>query len=333
MSTFSPTPPDQATGTNWKLLALQALLGLLLIAALGWLTHNAGRNMAERHIAGGFGFLSESAGFAISEGVVSYQPSDSYLRALAAGAANTVRAAIPALLLASILGLLVGVASIARHALLRAFARAYVDIVRNIPLLVQVLLWYFALTSLLPEEPMRLGTLGFLSKNGLNLAGPVHDADAGWHWSATSMGNFGVEGGLALTPEFLALVAAMSIYAAAYCAEIVRAGLQSVPRGQWSASSALGLRWGQGLRLVILPQALRVIIPPYTNLALNTIKNSSLAVAIGYPDIVSVAATSMSQTGQAIECVAIIAVVYLSLNLLTSLALNTYNHRTAVSSR
>ncbi len=328
-------PPRKASPHEGKWIVLQVAIGLALIAALGWFVHNAAQNMAQRHIAGGFGFLFEPAGFDVSEGLVPYQPTDSYLRAFAAGLANTVRAAIPALLLASLLGLAVGVASIAKHPFLRALTRVYVDVIRNVPLLVQLLLWYFVLTYLLPdaENPLHLGAFGFLSKNGLSLAAPVYEAAQGWQWSTPKVGSFGVEGGMALTPEFLALVLAMGIYAAAYCAEIVRAGLQSVPRGQWNAASALGLRWGQGLRLIILPQAMRVIIPPYTNLALNTIKNSSLAIAIGYPDLVSVTATSMNQTGQAIECVTIIAVVYLSLNLVASFALNQFNQRVSFASR
>jgi general L-amino acid transport system permease protein len=309
-------PPPPAARPLWGRLALQLAIGWLLILLLGWLAHNASRNMAARGIAGGFGFLEQTAGFSISEGLLPYEPADSYLRAVAAGVANTVRAAVPALVLATVLGLLLGIAATARHPLVRGAVRIYVDVVRNIPLLVQVLLWYFMLTSLLPDvdHPLAMGPLGFLSKAGLALPGPVYDSAAGWHWSAPQPGMFG-------------------LYAAAYCAEIVRAGLQAVPRGQWHAASALGMRRGQQLRLIVLPQALRVIIPPYTNLALSTIKNSSLAVAIGYPDVVMVANTAMSQTGQAIECVTIIAVVYLAINLLTSLALNAFNRRSAFITR
>jgi general L-amino acid transport system permease protein len=327
-------PPPPAARPLWGRLALQLAIGWLLILLLGWLAHNASRNLAARGIAGGFGFLEQTAGFSISEGLLPYEPADSYLRAVAAGVANTVRAAVPALVLATVLGLLLGIAATARHPLVRGAVRIYVDVVRNIPLLVQVLLWYFMLTSLLPDvdHPLAMGPLGFLSKAGLALPGPVYDSAAGWHWSAPQPGMFGIDGGLALTPEFLALVGALGLYAA-YCAEIVRAGLQAVPRGQWHAASALGMRRGQQLRLIVLPQALRVIIPPYTNLALSTIKNSSLAVAIGYPDVVMVANTAMSQTGQAIECVTIIAVVYLAINLLTSLALNAFNRRSAFITR
>lgn len=249
--------PPAPTRPRWGRLALQLAIGWLLILLLGWLAHNASRNMAARGIAGGFGFLEQTAGFSISEGLLPYEPGDSYLRAVAAGVANTVRAAVPALVLATVLGLLLGVAAVARHPLLRGAVRLYVDVARNIPLLVQVLLWYFALTSLLPDvdRPLAIGPLGFLSKAGLALPGPVYDSAAGWHWSSPQPGMFGIDGGLALTPEFLALIGALGLYAAAYCAEIVRAGLQAVPRGQWNAASALGMRRGQQLRLVVLPQA------------------------------------------------------------------------------
>jgi general L-amino acid transport system permease protein len=198
-------PPPPAARPLWGRLALQLAIGWLLILLLGWLAHNASRNMAARAIAGGFGFLEQTAGFSISEGLLPYEPADSYLRAVAAGVANTVRAAVPALVLATVLGLLLGIAATARHPLVRGAVRIYVDVVRNIPLLVQVLLWYFMLTSLLPDvdHPLAMGPLGFLSKAGLALPGPVYDSAAGWHWSAPQPGMFGIDGGLALTPEFL----------------------------------------------------------------------------------------------------------------------------------
>jgi general L-amino acid transport system permease protein len=193
-------PPPPAARPLWGRLALQLAIGWLLILLLGWLAHNASRNMAARGIAGGFGFLEQTAGFSISEGLLPYEPADSYLRAVAAGVANTVRAAVPALVLATVLGLLLGIAATARHPLVRGAVRIYVDVVRNIPLLVQVLLWYFMLTSLLPDvdHPLAMGPLGFLSKAGLALPGPVYDSAAGWHWSAPQPGMFGIDGGLAL---------------------------------------------------------------------------------------------------------------------------------------
>jgi general L-amino acid transport system permease protein len=313
-----------------RTLGLQglALAGVVLVIA--WLVHNAALNLAARNVASGFGFLGDIAGFAISEGMVPYEAGDTYARAFAAGVANTLRAALPAAMLATLLGFGLGIAQISRHALVSLLSRAFVDLVRNIPLLVQVLLWYFALTELLPaaDSPLRLGSIIFLSKGGLALPMP------GTHgWEVPQPGTFGVEGGAVLSPEWLALVGALTQYSGAYCAEIVRAGLQAVPRGQWEASHALSLSRGQSLRCVVVPQALRVIVPPYTSLVMNTIKNSSLAVAVGYPDIVSVATTSLNQNGQAIECIAIIAAVYLTLNLITALILGMVNRRVQLKER
>lgn len=365
-----PRPP-----LRWRVLLPQFIALLAVLALGGWLAHNAAQNLAARHVASGFGFLDDSAGFAISEGLIPYDAGDTYARAFAAGIANTLRAALPAVLLVSVLGFAVGIAQLSRHALLRWSAIAYVDLVRNVPLLVQVLLWYFALTMLLPapESPMQWSDLVFLSKGGLAVAVPQLDAlmaagllalslllpwttwrllgrrAAAWplapvliaalwllqpgSWDRPVLGSFGVTGGATLSPEWLALVGALTVYAGAYGAEIVRAGLQAVPRGQWEAAQALGLTRAQALRRVIVPQALRVIVPPFASLVMNTVKNSSLAVAIGYPDLVSVATTSLNQNGQAIECIAIIASVYLLLNLVIALAMGAVNAAVQVKER
>jgi len=360
---------------DWRSLGWQTLALAAVVLFGTWLVHNAAANLAARHIASGFGFLDDTAGFAISEGPVPYAAGDSYARAFAAGVANTLRAALPAVLLASVLGFAVGIAQTSRHALVRLLSRAFVDLVRNVPLLVQVLLWYFALTELLPgaDAPLRVDAWLFLSKGGLAFAEPEITAAKAvvataatlvlpwlaWRavrrraialplavlavvaiwavaphaWQRPQLNDFGVSGGAALSPEWLALVIALTQYSGAYCAEIVRAGLQAVPRGQWEATHALGLTRGQALRRVIVPQSLRVIVPPYTSLVMNTIKNSSLAVAVGYPDIVSVATTSLNQNGQAIECIAIIAAVYLSLNLLAALVMGVVNRRVQLRER
>ncbi len=341
----SSQPPRAALDV--RSIALQALaLGAVVLLG-AWLVHNAALNLAARNIASGFGFLDDSAGFAISEGLLPYEPSDSYARAFAAGVANTLRAALPAVILASVFGFALGIAQISRHALLRTLSRGFVDLVRNVPLLVQVLLWYYALTELLPsaDAPLAFGTLAYLSKGGFAFTSPDIGAPmavlaigltlalpwlawravsrraltlplallaivAAWvllpdAWQRPEPGAFGISGGASLSPEWLALVVALTQYSGAYCAEIVRAGLQAVPRGQWEASHALSLTRGQALRRVIVPQSLRVIVPPYTSLVMNTIKNSSLAVAVGYPDVVSVATTALNQNGQAIECQAV----------------------------
>jgi general L-amino acid transport system permease protein len=365
-----PRPP-----LNLRSLGLQALALVLVVLLGAWLVRNATTNLAAQNIASGFGFLSDTAGFAISEGVLPYEPSDTYARAFAAGVANTLRAAMPAVFLATVLGFALGIAQTSRHALVRLLSRGIVDIVRNIPLLVQVLLWYFALTELLPgtDTPLQVDDVAFLSKGGFTFAVPDLTASqaivplaltvvlpwlawlaAPWRritlplslllvigvwllwpdsWQRPQIGGFGVSGGATLSPEWLALVIALTQYSGVYCAEIVRAGLQAVPRGQWEATHALSLTRWQALRRVIVPQSLRVIVPPYTSLVMNTIKNSSLAVAIGYPDIVSAATTALNQNGQAIECIAIIAAVYLTLNLLTALVMAVVNVRVQLKER
>jgi len=304
-------------------LAQGALLVALLIL-LGWLAHNAQFNLRERNMAAGFDFLFEdSAGFAIGEGWVPFGEDDNYFRAMLAGAANTLRVALPALFLATVLGLTLGVSLVANNPLVRTIARGVVDLVRNIPLLVQVLLVYIMMTEWLPhvEEAMHFGGF-YLSNGGLILP-----------WGEVEETPFGVSGTHVLSTEWMALVTALTVYAGAFCAEIVRAGIQSVTRGQSEASHALSLTRWQALRLVIIPQGLRVAIPPYTSLMLSTIKNSSLGVAIGYPEIVSVANTSMNQTGRAIECIAVIASVYLIINLVTAFIMAQVNRRVAIKER
>lgn len=364
-----------APALNLRSIGLQALALAGVVALGGWMVHNAASNLSARHIAAGFGFLNDSAGFPIAEGLVHYEPSDSYGRAFVAGFANTLRAALPAVALATLLGFALGVAQLSRHALVRGVARWYVDIVRNVPLLVQVLLWYFALTELLPgsEAPLSLRETLFLSKGGAAFPAPELSTAAAlllaaatlalpalaWRlpgrraaaqalawlalavlwwwlpagWERPEHGTFGVTGGGALSPEWLALVLALTQYSGAYCGEIVRAGLMAVPRGQWEAGHALGLTRGQALRRLIVPQGLPVIVPPYTSLVMNTIKNSSLAIAVGYPDIVYIATTSLNQNGQAIECIAVIAAVYLALNLLTAVVMAIVNTRVQFKER
>lgn len=305
-------------------LLLQAALLAALVGLMAWLAHNAQLNLRERNMAAGFEFLfHDSAGFAIGEGWVPFGEDDTYFRAMLAGAANTLRVALPALLFATILGLVLGVASIAQNPLVRTLSRGLVDLVRNIPLLVQVLLVYIMMTEWLPhaDDPFRFAGM-YLSNGGLILP-----------WGEVEETPFGVTGTYVLSTEWMALVTALTLYAGAFCSEIVRAGIQSVPRGQSEASHALSLTRLQTLRLVLIPQGLRVAIPPYTSLLLSTIKNSSLGVAIGYPEIVSVANTTMNQTGRAIECIIVIASVYLIINLLTSFIMAQLNRRVAIKER
>jgi general L-amino acid transport system permease protein len=208
-----------------------------------------------------------------------------------------------------------------------------VEFFRNVPVLLQLLMWYLLFTEVLPDalEPWRWGSV-FLSKGGLSYPYPVW-SDGAVLWDVPFLGEFAVEGGAALTPEFMALLLGLTVYTSAFVAEVVRAGIASVPAGQIEAAQALGLSPGLQMRLVTLPQALRVIIPPLTNQYLNLTKNSSLAVAIGYPDVVSIANTSINQTGRAVECIALIMLVYLATSLGTSLCMNAYNARAALRER
>lgn len=310
-----------------KAIILQAALAAVLVAVGAWLVGNTQANLASRGLGSGYDFLMEPAGFSITEGPVSYEPGNSYLRAFAAGAANTLVAAFPAVLLTTLLGILLGICSISHNALLRGVVRAYVDGARNVPLLVHVLLWYTLLTSGLPDSDAPVHLAGvYLSKAGLSFPHPLTG-------DVPVMGAFGLTGGLQISPELTALVAALTGYTCAYCAEIVRAGLLAVPKGQWEAAHALGIRRWQAIRLVVMPQAMRVIMPPYISLALNTIKNSSLGVAIGYPEIVSIGTTSLNQSGRAIECVSVIAGLYLVLNIITSLILGIYNRHVQIRER
>jgi general L-amino acid transport system permease protein len=287
------------------------------------------------------------------------------------------------------LGTLLGIGRFSRNALVRGLCSAYVECFRNIPVLLQLLMWYLVLTEVFPpiQDAWKLGPF-FLSQGGVNFPIPVWHPGQGWaaagllagmvlawiyrRWAfrqfeltgkarstfwaplvlvvAASLlgwllggaptvldmpikGEFAVENGGALTPEFLALLLGLSVYTAAFIAEVVRSGIASVPAGQGEAAAALGLDRGLEIRLVMLPQALRVIIPPLTNQYLNLTKNSSLAVAIGYPDIVSIANTAMNQTGRAVECIAILMGVYLTISLLTSAGMNWYNARVAIKER
>ena len=298
-------------------LAIQALLAAALVAALWWLLDVTAANMAERGIRSGFDFLTDPAGFAIGESLLPFDSTDSALWALAAGLANTLRVALPAILASTLLGTLIGLGRLSPNLLLRGLCAAYVETLRNVPLLLQLLAWYFVVTDLLPlaSDALQPAPHVFLSKSGLAI--PWLGGDSGV-FDLPLRGEMNIAGGATLTPEFLALFLGLSLYTAAYVAETVRAGIQAVPRGQSDAALALGLTRVQLFRLVLLPQALRSIIPPLTNQHLSLTKNASLAVAIGYPDLVSVANTTLNQTGRAAECIALIMAVYLILSLLTA---------------
>ncbi len=326
----APAPRAARTEKAWAWL-LQLLLIAALCGLVWWLVQHALDVLRARGVRSGFDFLRDAAGLPISEGWPSYSPEQPFWRAFLTGMGNTVRAAVPASIIAVVLGVLLGVGRLAPHRLVSGLCAAYINTVRNIPLLLQLLMVAFAIGALLPDptEPWRLLPGVWLSKAGLTMPWPVH-GEAGWLLEWPEPGNFGVTGGAALSPEYVAIVTALSLYSAGFVAEIVRAGIQAVPEGQWLAARALGLRPGQEMRRVVLPQAQRVIVPALTNQLLSLTKNSSLAVAVGYPELVSVANMAIGNTGRAFECIAIVMGVYLLLSLVIATAMNAYNRRVAL---
>ena len=306
---------------NWRSQRVRAWVYQIafiavLIALVGWLLHNTLGNMRMRGIQSGFDFLLDPAGFDISESMFAFTSTQTYGQAFLVGLLNTLRVSCIAIVICTLWGTLLGIGRLSNNALARGLSYAYTELFRNIPLLLQLLMWYVVLVELMPdtETPLRFRDWGLLSKEGLALP---------WLMSE----------GLTLSPEFLALTWGLTLYTSAFVAEVVRSGIQSVPIGQIEAALSIGLSPWQRLRLVILPQALRLIVPPLTNQYLNAIKNSSLAVAIGYPDLVSISNTTLNQTGRAVECIAIVMAVYLTLSLLTASAMNYFNRRAALKER
>jgi general L-amino acid transport system permease protein len=323
---------------SWRSLALRGLVYQLIavvavLLAAAFLAHNTLHNMGARGIKAGFDFLAQPAGFDIGESAIAFDSGRSYGRAFAVGLTNTLRVAALGVLLTTVLGTLLGMGRLSRNALVRGLCVSYVEVFRNTPLLLQLLMWYLLLNALLPapSEAWQAGPV-FLSKGGFVVPWFAGAPELGG-FDLPRQGTFAVEGGAALTPEFMAVLLGLTLYTAAFVAEVVRAGILSVARGHVEAANALGLSRYQALRLVVLPQALRVIVPPLTNQYLNLTKHSSLAVAIGYPDVVSIANTALNQTGRAVECIAIVMLVYLTTSLTTSVLMNRYNARALFASR
>jgi general L-amino acid transport system permease protein len=294
----------------WRISG-QILAILLAVGLVAILWGNLSRNLRQLGIQLGFDFLRSQASFDIGETLISYQPSDTYTRALLVGLVNSLRIMIVGIILTTIVGITVGIARLSDNWLVRKLALIYVEIFRNTPLLLQLLFWYFAVFLSFPKAENPLSILGFitLSQNGLTLAGV----------------NF--------SPELSALLIGLTIYTGAFIAEIVRGGIQSVPRGQWEAAKALGLKPGLIMRLVVFPQALRVIIPPLTSQYLNLAKNSSLAIAVGYPDIYFVASTTFNQTGRAVEVMLLLMATYLTISLTIALLMNALNRTVQLKER
>ena len=319
----------EASSSNPRARAIvwQALAIAVVVVIVGAVAFQTVTNLRARGIASGFDFLGRAAGFEIARGPIEFSSRDTYARALLVGLVNTLRVSLLGIGLATMLGVALGVARLSNVWVVSAIARAYVEVIRNTPLLLQLLFWY-SLAQALPGPRDALNPLPgvFLCFRGLFFPGPIWQAD--YPWIAIDrpvLAGFGFQGGASVSPEFAALLVGLTTYTAAMIGEIVRGGVLAVDKGQSEAAAALGLSRARILRLVVLPQALRVIIPPTASQYLNVVKNSSLAVAIGYPDLLSITNTTLNQTGQAIEAIALAMAVYLLISLSLSLAMNGYN--------
>ncbi|MGE8548746.1 MAG: amino acid ABC transporter permease [Alcaligenes sp.] len=394
MAQNTPAPQAPRRRLSWNDPFTRGIIyQVLILGILGfcvwYLVSNTLHNLAVRNISTGFEFLDREAGFAIGESSIAYTPSDTYGRAILVGLINTLKVSVIGIVAATLIGTVLGIARLSRNWLISRLAGLYVEVMRNIPLLLQLFFWYALITEALPGPRQALNPVSgvFLSNRGLKL--PTLQGDGlNWlllglgaaivavvllaHWArrrqeqtgrifpvgrasaalllalpaaalllsgapialdVPELRGFNFAGGLTLSPEFAALLAGLIIYTSAFVAEVVRSGIQAVGKGQWEAAQALGLTRSRMMRLVILPQALRVIVPPMTSQYLNLTKNSSLAVAIGYPDIVSVVNTTLNQTGQAIEGILIIMAAYLTVSLSISIFMNWYNNRIALVER
>lgn len=310
---------------------LQGFAAAVLGLVAWYFISNAAGNLLALGVSSGFGFLTREAGFEIGETtLLSYSAADTYLKALAVGILNTLHVAALAILFSTLIGTIVGSARLSRNWLLANLAGIYVEVIRNVPLVVQLFFWYAVITESLPAPADALSPLQgvFLSNRGL--AFPVIVSLLPFELSYPQFSGFNFAGGGSLSPEFTALMLGLSLYTAAFLGEIFRAGFLSVNRGQSEAGYSLGLNQWQVTRFVLVPQALRLMVPPTTSQYLNCAKNSSLAVAIGYPDLVSIANTTINQTGQAIEGFLIIMAVYLTISLAISGCMNWYNRRVAL---
>jgi general L-amino acid transport system permease protein len=375
---------DRLASLFWQIVVVG-----LAIALVAWLWSNAVHNLSVRRISTGFAFLGREAGMPIADAWLAYSPKNTYLRAFLVGIVNTLRVAVIGIVLATVLGTMIGIARLSSNWLLSRLAAVYVEVLRDLPLLLQLLFWYVLMQGLpaaraawmpmdgvylsnrglvLPSIPIEQGNLWVIGAAAVGLmalyalrrrliARQLLDGrprplwpyaivllvglpalvswglGAAWTITMPELRGFNFVGGMTLSPEYFALLVALVTYTSAFIAEIVRSGIQAVHRGQWDAAMALGLRRSFVLRHIVLPQALRVIIPPMTSQYLNLTKNSSLAVAVGYQDIVSIANTTLNQTGQAIEAIALIMLVFLTISLGISLFMNWYNARVALVER
>lgn len=376
---------------TFRSVVFQVIAILALVFFFYTIVNNALTNLNARGIATGFDFLSQEAGFGIGLTLIEYDETFSYGHTFVVGLLNTALVSFLGIILATFLGFVMGIARLSSNWLVSRFAAVYIEIFRNVPLLLQIFFWYFAVLQALPSprQSLSLGETIFLNVRGLFLPKPIFESGSAFIFIAlvagiiatlvigvwaknkqkltgqqTPMGRialalivglpalvyvmagmpisaeypelrgFNYQGGISIIPELAALLIALSIYTAAFIAEIVRSGINAVSHGQTEAAMSLGLPRSRTLKLIIIPQALRIIIPPLTSQYLNLTKNSSLAMAIGYPDLVSVfAGTTLNQTGQAIEIIAMTMAVYLTLSLATSALMNIYNKKVALVER
>ena len=388
--------PQAPTVSFWRdpqkrALAFQIIVLLSVLAFFAYIFDNTLSNLERRGISTGFGFLGNEAGFGVLQTLIPYDETYSFGRTFLVGLLNTILVSFIGIIFATFIGFAVGIARLSNNWLIRQLASVYIETFRNIPLLLQIVFWYFVFQNLLPHPRQSLvfGESFFLNQRGLYFPAPVGEDGIGivlmavliavatlfflsrwakkrqdltgqpfpvfWaslgilvglpglaflmmgmplSWDYPALKGFNFQGGLTVIPELFALALALSVYTASFIAEIVRSGIQAVSHGQTEAAHALGVRPGITLRLIIIPQAMRVIIPQITSQYLNLTKNSSLAPAIGYPDLVAVfAGTTLNQTGQAVEIIAITMGVYLTLSLLISAFMNWYNKKMALVER
>lgn len=387
----APNKPSLWNDPQKRGILIQALVLAAIFAFFAYIFHNTLSNYAQRGISTGFGFLSNSAGFGISQTLIPYQESDSYWQVFKVGLLNTLLVAGLGIVTATILGFIIGVARLSKNWLLSTTASVYIETFRNIPVLLQIVFLYALLLKVLPaaKNSIALGDSVFVNKRGFYIPEPVPQAGFDWtiwafvlaivlvvvlrwiarkvqektgqqwpmfwiglgliigaplltyfitgrplDWSFPELKGFNFQGGVRVVPELVVLWVALSIYTASFIAEIVRSGIQSVSHGQTEAAHALGLDHSRTLKLVVIPQAMRVIIPQLTSQYLNLTKNTSLATAIAYPDLVAVfAGTTLNQSGQAIEIIFMTMLFYLSVSLLISLFMNWYNAKMALVER
>lgn len=388
---LAPAKPPFWNDPEKRALLFQILLVVGIFVFFAYIFSNTLYNLEKRGINTGFGFLSSPAGFGIAQTLIPYTEADSFATTFVVGLLNTLLVAVLGIFFATILGFTIGIARLSKNWLVSRIAMTYIEIFRNIPLLLQILFWYRAIVPMLPgpRQSQALGDTVFLNNRGLFIPKPIGEPGFGWTliafavavlgvfllkrwarlrqentgqqfpvfwtsvglliglpglvflltgspltWELPALKGFNFQGGIGIIPELGALLLALTIYTAAFIAEIVRSGIQSVYKGQTEAAAALGLRPNRALQLVIIPQAMRVIIPQLTSQYLNLTKNSSLGVAIGYPDLVAVfAGTALNQSGQAVEIIFMTMLVYLVISLVISGLMNWYNRRMALVER